>query len=98
MLFGSADRQGRHCILQGVDYVALDKDQQRLLTYAYSPTQLRKVSVPLDALKACSSMVLTTDMRDACIYILSKPVIDKIAATTEMSSIKVCGSRYRFDS
>ena len=69
--------------------MAIDEGKQQLLTYAYSPTQLRKVAVPLPAVKACSGMVLTTDMRDACIYILSRAVIDKIVESQDMSSIKV---------
>lgn len=77
--------------MQGVDYVAINEAQQQLLTYAYSPTQLRKVAVPLSAVKACSGMVLTTDMRDACIYILSRAVIDRIVDSPDLSSIKVCG-------
>ena len=77
------------CCMQGVDYVAIDEQSQRLLSYSYSPTQLRRLSVPLAAIKANESMVLTTDMRDACIYVLSRRVIDKIVSTESMSSIKV---------
>ena len=77
------------CCMQGVDYVAVDEQSQRLLSYSYSPTQLRRLSVPLAAIKDNESMVLTTDMRDACIYVLSRRVIDKIVSTESMSSIKV---------
>jgi hypothetical protein len=76
-------------VVQGVDYVAIDGRSQRLLTYAYSPAQLRRISVPLAAIKTCSAMALTTDLRDACIYILSRSVIDRIKNSKE-SSIKVC--------
>jgi Nucleotidyl transferase len=74
--------------VQGVDYVAIDEGSQRLLTYAYSPTQLRKLTVPLAAVKACGALNVTTDMRDACIYVISKKVIEQIVVTEGMSSIK----------
>jgi hypothetical protein len=75
--------------LQGVDYVSIDPVSQRILSYAYDPDQLRKVSIPMAAMKACSTMELTTDYRDACIYILSRHVINLIKCSN-MSSIKVC--------
>lgn len=74
--------------LQGVDYVAIDSAGQRLLSYSYDPAQLRRISVPAKALQACSSMEITTDFRDACIYVLARPVIERIVLSS-MRSIKV---------
>ena len=77
--------------MQGVDYVSIDPSTQRILTYAYDPEQLRKVTIPIAAIKKCSAMTVTTDYRDACIYILSARVIKQIQNST-MSSIKVHAS------
>lgn len=77
--------------MQGVDYVSIDPSTQRILTYAYDPEQLRKVTIPIAAIKKCSAMTVTTDYRDACIYILSARVIKQIQ-NSSMSSIKVHAS------
>jgi hypothetical protein len=74
--------------MQGVDYVAVDKAGERLLSYSYNPAQLRRISVPARALQACSCMEITTDLRDACIYILHLTVVERIKLSS-MSSIKV---------
>jgi hypothetical protein len=76
-------------LLQGVDYVSIDPNTQRILTHAYDPVQLRKITIPIAAINACSAMPVTTDYRDACIYILSRRII-KIIKDSTMSSIKVC--------
>lgn len=68
--------------------MSIDSETQQLLTYAYDPSQLRKVSVPLAAIQSCSSMAVSTDLRDACIYILSRAVAKRIKHS-QMSSIKV---------
>jgi hypothetical protein len=74
--------------MQGVDYVAVDKAGERLLSYSYNPAQLRRIAVPARALQACSCMEITTDLRDACIYILHRTVVQRIKLSS-MSSIKV---------
>lgn len=76
-------------MLQGVNYVALNEDRTRLLTYAYHPQQLRTVPVPTAAVRACASVDITTDYSDACVYVLSRPVIAAIASTPRYSSIKI---------
>ena len=75
-------------MMQGVDYVSINTDTSQLLMYAYDPSILRKVAVPLAAIQACSSMEVTTDWRDACIYVLSAAVVKRIS-DSDMSSIKV---------
>jgi hypothetical protein len=66
----------------------VDKAGERLLSYSYNPAQLHRIAVPALALQACSCMEITTDLRDACIYILSRAVVERIRLSS-MSSIKV---------
>eukprot|EP00892_Ulva_mutabilis_P010449 jgi/Ulvmu1/7777/UM004_0006.1 len=75
-------------IPKGVDYVALEPHSQRVISYAYDPEQLRRVVIPQAAVKSCSPMTLSTNYRDASIYILSRKFIAEIQRS-ELSSIKV---------
>jgi hypothetical protein len=77
---------------KGVDYVALDGKSQRLILFAYDPQTLRRITVPRAAAQEYPSMEVTTDLCDACIYVLSKAAIATIK-TSNMSSIKVCFPR-----
>ena len=68
--------------------MALEPNTQRIISYAYDPEQLRRVVIPQAAVKSCSPMTLSTNYRDASIYILSRQFIAKIQ-NSELSSIKV---------
>jgi hypothetical protein len=74
--------------VQGVDYVAIDEKNQRLLVFAYDPLSLRRIAIPHAATQEYPSMEVTTNLSDACIYVLSKAAISTIK-TSSMSSIKV---------
>lgn len=74
---------------EGVDYVAIDARQQRLLLFAYDPHTLRRVVLPREAAREYPCVEISTTLCDACIYVLSKAAVAVIKGSNA-SSIKVC--------